>query len=164
MEKFTLFWGGPFSQWLPCIFTIDNIEYNCTEQYMMAEKARFFKDDESLEKIMKSNNPRSQKAYGRKVKNFNAEAWSAHAKSVVFKANIAKFSQNKNLLTELFNTKGTTLVEASPYDKIWGIGLGADNPDALDRSKWHGTNWLGEVLNKVRDKLMIDFNENTEEK
>lgn len=159
MEKFTLFWGGPFSQWLPCTFTIDEIEYNCTEQYMMAEKARFFQDNESLEKIMKSNSPRSQKAYGRKVKNFNAESWSAYAKSVVFKANMAKFSQNKNLLNELFKTKGTTLVEASPYDKIWGIGLSEDNPDTLDRSKWRGTNWLGEVLNDVRDKLMAEAEE-----
>lgn len=156
-EKFTLFWHGPFSQWHPCEFEVDGVRYNCAEQYMMAEKARLFKDDESLAKIMEASSPKVQKALGRKVENFDPEAWNAYAKVAVFKGNRAKFSQNQELLGKLFDTRGTTLVEASPFDRIWGIGLGPNHPDANDRFKWRGTNWLGEVLTDVREKLVADL-------
>lgn len=156
-ETFTLFWHGPFSQWHACEFEVDGVKYNCAEQYMMAEKARVFGDDESLAKIMEATSPKVQKALGRKVKNFDPNLWTAACKDIVCRGNYAKFSQNPELLGKLFDTRGTTLVEASPYDKIWGIGLGPDNPDAKDRSKWKGTNWLGEVLTSVREKLVLDL-------
>lgn len=156
-EKFTFFWNGPFSQWHPSKFEIDGITYNCAEQYMMAQKAILFNDSESLEKIMQSDSPREQKALGRKVKNFDAKKWNEIAKSVVSKGNLAKFQQNEELREELFKTQGTTLVEASPFDKVWGIGLDEKNPLAQNRETWKGTNWLGEVLTDVREKLMVNY-------
>ena len=152
-DKFVLFWRGPFSQWYPSEFKVDGISYNCAEQYMMAEKAKLFGDNKIRKQIMKTNSPREQKALGRKVSNFDAGKWNSVARDIVYKGNLAKFSQNKDLQKELLTTEDKTLVEASPYDKIWGIGLAADDPNATRPENWKGTNWLGEVLMRVRDEL-----------
>ncbi len=154
IEQFTFFWKGPLSQWHPSPFTIDGIVYNCCEQFMMAEKARRFNDPETLDLIMKSSSPKFQKALGRHVKNFNQEYWNGVAKYVVYIGNHYKFIQNKDLLKHLEDTKGTTLVECSPYDKIWGIGLVESDPRVKNRDTWLGTNWLGEVLTQVRIDLL----------
>ena len=157
-EEFTFFWDGPFSQWHPSMFDIDGVVYNTAEQYMMSEKARFFNDKESRDKIMASDSPREQKAIGRKVKNFDADKWNGVSRNIVYKGNMAKFRQNKDLRTALFNTKGSSIVEASPYDKIWGIGMGEEEDLIHDRSQWKGLNWLGETLDRVRDDLLKEFN------
>jgi ribA/ribD-fused uncharacterized protein len=154
MEQFTFFWGGEFSQWYPSKFTIDNVEYNCAEQYMMAKKADLFGDHEMWSAIMNSTSPREQKALGRGVANFNADVWNANCKRFVKEANIAKFTQNPKLKKVLLDTVGTTLVEASPQDKIWGIGLHETDPKAWSRTTWEGTNWLGEIITEVRDELL----------
>lgn len=154
MEKFTLFWNGPFSQWEPCEFEIDGIVYNCAEQYMMAKKASVFNDEDTYQKIMESDSPREQKKLGRSVKNFNSDKWEQVAKEIVYEGNYAKFTQNKDLLEKLLATKGTTLVEASPYDRIWGIGLSEHDEDALNRDKWRGLNWLGEILTGLREDIL----------
>lgn len=153
-ERFTLFYRGPFSQWFGSRFVVDGIEYVCAEQYMMAEKARLFGDDHRLKRIMATAYPRNQKAEGRLIANFDPVGWNAVAKDVVRRANLAKFGQNANLLKQLIDTAGTTLVECSPKDTVWGIGLAQDDPRALDRAQWLGTNWLGEVLTQVRDTLL----------
>jgi len=145
-----LFWGGPFSQWYSHTMSIDGVIYNCCEQYMMAEKARLFGDTEALEKIMASDDPRQQKAIGRTVKNFNPHMWNHVCRDVVFKANLNKFS-DPDLKLILMNTGDREIVEASPYDKIWGIGLGENDPRAEDKSQWQGTNWLGEAIMQVRE-------------
>lgn len=120
---------------------------------MMAQKAYIFMDNQSLYKIMDTDNPREQKRLGRQVKNFDAKDWDAKSKLVVERGNIAKFAQNYNLSEALRNTKGTTLVEASPYDKIWGIGLTSNDPRALNRATWLGENRLGFILTNVRKLL-----------
>jgi len=155
-EQFTFFWSGPFSNWHPSPFQIDGVRYNCSEQYMMAEKARMFNDPVMLNKIMSSVSPREQKAYGRQIKDFNADAWNKVARDVVYKGCLAKFTQNELLKNILLGTRGTTLVEASPQDCIWGIGLPQDDPRAKNRHEWLGTNWLGEILTKLREDF---FNE-----
>lgn len=149
---FVLFWGGIFSQWYTHDMVIDNVTYNCCEQYMMAEKARAFEDAESLEAILKQKDPRKQKALGRGVKNFNPHIWDKLSRDVVFRANLAKFS-DPELKKYLFSFGNEEIVEASPYDKIWGIGLSEEDPDALDKTKWQGTNWLGEAIMQVREAL-----------
>ncbi len=154
MEKFTFFWDGPFSQWEECEFEIDGVLYNCAEQYMMAAKAKLFKDEDTLDRIMEEESPRGQKQLGRLVKGFNTDRWNTVAREVVYEGNYAKFTQNADLLDKLLATKGTTLVEASPYDCVWGIGLRETDKDAKDRSKWRGTNWLGEVLTGLREDLI----------
>ena len=155
-ERFTFFWSGPFSQWHRSPFTLDGQVYVTAEQYMMAEKARMFGDNESLERILATGDPREQKALGRRVRSFDSALWDAAARDIVYRGNRAKFTTHRDLLTLLFDTQGTTLVEASPLDTIWGIGLAADSPAALDRASWQGRNWLGEVLTRLRDDLLAE--------
>lgn len=151
--NFLFFWNGIYSQWHPSKFTIDGREYNCCEQYMMAKKALTFKDMEAYEEIMASSSPKEQKAIGRRVKNFNAEVWSVISREVVYQANYAKFTQNPQMKEELMATGDLEIVEASPKDKIWGIGLHETDPRAWDKSQWQGTNWLGIEIMRVRQTL-----------
>lgn len=122
---------------------------------MMAEKARLFGDRKREAMIMSAASPADQKRYGRQVVGFDNESWRREAKRIVKEANVAKFSQNPDLRQELMLTVGTTLVEASPEDHIWGIGLHRDDPKALSRNTWRGTNWLGEVLTEVRKEFSL---------
>ena len=162
---FLFFWGhhgkpdrltkACFSQWYPVSFEVDGIVYNCAEQYMMAEKARIFEDYETFGKIMLSSSPREIKALGREVRSFKADVWNTVASEVVIKGNLHKFSQNTEMLQFLIATGNKVLVEASPCDTIWGIGMserdeGVDNPH-----NWKGTNYLGFALMEVRDELVL---------
>lgn len=151
-EKFTFFWDGVFSQWYPSDFTFDELKFNCAEQFMMFCKSVRFGDFENTAKIIVSTNPSEQKKLGRQVKDFKADDWNHIARQVVYVASYLKFS-NPTLLPKLLETDGTTLVEASPYDKIWGIGLYSSDPRAQKRETWNGTNWLGEILTQVREDL-----------
>lgn len=153
-EKFTFFWDGPFSQWEKCEFQIDGIIYNCAEQYMMASKAKFFDDEDTHDRIMEAEHPREQKKLGRLVKGFSADRWNAQAREIVYEGNYAKFTQNADLLEKLLSTKDTTLVEASPYDCVWGIGMRETDSGVNNRDNWRGTNWLGEVLTGLREDLI----------
>ena len=155
VEEFTFFWGGPFSQWAHSEFKVDGVTYFTAEQYMMACKARTFKDDDTLKKIMATRDPREQKKLGRQVKGFDADVWNAIARDCVYEGNYAKYTQNKGLWEVLNQTGDSTLVEASPTDRLWGIGLAEGHPDTKDRSKWLGVNWLGEVLTKVKQDIRV---------
>lgn len=148
-----LFWSVPsvFCQWTASSFVIDGVRYNTAEQWMMANKARLFGDIVSLAAIMGTNDPRRQKALGRKVRGYSNIAWRAHRVHVVIKGNMAKFAQNEEMKEQLLATGNRTLVEASPYDRIWGIGLSQSDPRALDVRQWQGDNLLGQALMAVRD-------------
>lgn len=113
-----------------------------------------FGDKEIAAEILLKKDPKDHKALGRKVKNFDSNVWDEKCKEIVYQGNYLKFTQNDMLLTQLLATCGTTLVEASPYDKIWGIGLEATHPDAKDPKKWRGKNYLGEVLTNLREDLI----------
>jgi ribA/ribD-fused uncharacterized protein len=156
MEKFTFFYRtqSPFSQWHPCFFEVEGITYQSAEQYMMHQKALLFGDEGVAQEILQAQHPREQKALGRKVKNFEAEVWNNHCKAIVYTGNYAKFTQNEHLKAELLKTAGTTLVEASPSDTIWGIGLDENDANAYSRETWRGTNWLGEILTQLREDLL----------
>lgn len=149
------FYGGILSQWYPCKFRIDTRTYtfNCAEQFMMWNKAIMFKDYHSMGKIMDTESPKEQKALGRQVQGFNLERWHKVARNIVTAGNFAKFSQNPELKEYLLSTESKVLVEASPTDKIWGVGLAKDDPLILDSRNWNGTNWLGECLMTVRELL-----------
>lgn len=151
-DQFVFFWGGPFSQWYRHDIVVDGITYNTAEQFMMAMKAKHFGDTEMLTRIMATKDPRKQKAFGREVRKFDPAEWSNVSKSYVYTANLSKFS-DPTMIKHLLDTGDKEIVEASPYDKIWGIGLSENDPDRLDKAKWRGTNWLGEVLMQVRDTL-----------
>lgn len=163
--KFLFFWGHTpaadghitetcLSQWWMSRFKAEGVEYRCTEQFMMAEKARLFQDEEMLCKIMEAEHPKEMKAYGRAVKGFDKETWDRACYNIVKRGNEAKFSQNPELWEFLKGTRNRILVEASPRDRIWGIGMGKSNPDAQSPLKWRGTNLLGFALTEVRDQLL----------
>ena len=142
-----------FSQWYPCRFEVDGVTYTSAEQYMMAEKAKLFGDDEIRKEILSTSDPRTCKALGRKVKHFDKAVWDKNKESIVKKGNMKKFLQNNELRNFLLSTGDKVLVEASPSDRIWGIGLGKNNPDALDPTKLRGQNLLGFALMNVRDSI-----------
>lgn len=128
---------------------------NCAEQAMMLHKASLFKDKETFDKILKATHPKDQKALGREVKNFDQILWDNNRLSIVTRVNIEKFSQNSSLKRKLISTENRILVEAAPWDKVWGIGMGVDDPDILDEKKWKGLNLLGLSLMLTRDYLRL---------
>ncbi len=142
-----------FSQWYPSPFEVDGISYPTAEHWMMAEKARLFGDDETLVEILASTDPHTAKALGRKVGGFDEKVWKANARRFVTEGNVQKFSQSVELKTFLISTGDAVLVEASPRDCIWGIGLGQENPRANDPTTWRGQNLLGFALMDVRKVL-----------
>lgn len=151
-EGFHFFYktGNVFSQWHPMKFEADGRAYNCMEQYMMHKKALLFGDGDSATRIMTATVPRVQKALGRGVVGFKKEVWDYVAINIVYAGNKAKFMQNEDACAALRKTKGKTLVEASPTDKIWGIGLSKDHVHANNIIEWRGTNLLGITLTKLR--------------
>ncbi len=147
------FYGSVYSQWAMRDMNVNDKTYNCCEQYMMAEKARLFNDDHALDHIMLAIDPSVQKSWGRKVKNFDKDKWEEIARDTVYVANFAKFTQDKDAKQQLLATGDKVIVEASPYDCIWGVGLRCDDPKVLDSKNWRGTNWLGEAIMEVRHIL-----------
>jgi ribA/ribD-fused uncharacterized protein len=153
-ETFTFFWQGPFSQWHPSPFLLGGIKFTHAEQFMMYAKAVLFGDRDVAERILIATTPEEQKALGRKVNGFDPAVWVLFREGVVFDGSYAKYSQNRELRESLLATRGTVLAEASPYDRVWGIGLAADDPRARDQTQWRGSNLLGKVLMRVREVLL----------
>ena len=153
-EELTFFWKHRLSQWHRSSFVVQGITFNCAEQYMMYAKALLFGDRASAERILAADTPREQQETGRVVTGFDEAVWVLFREGIVFTANYARFSQNAEQSELLFATRGTTLVEASPHDRIWGIGLSADDPRAKDRNQWQGLNLLGVTLTRVREVLL----------
>ncbi|EAD0070035.1 NADAR family protein [Listeria monocytogenes] len=162
--KYIFFWGHQpaedgkiskscFSQWWICSFKVDGVEYNCAEQFMMAEKSKLFNDMEMREKILAAKHPKQAKDFGRLIRGFQEDIWLKNRFNIVMRANQAKFSQNEELKKFLMQTKNRILVEASPVDKIWGIGMAADNKNVENPLYWKGLNLLGFALMAVRDEL-----------
>lgn len=142
-----------FSQWYDCWFEVDGVQYHTTEQYMMAGKARLFGDEEVFNEIMAADSPFDYKKLGRKIRGFNDVVWNAHKYDIVVEGNKAKFSQNPDLREFLLSTGNAIIAEASPYDTIWGIGLGRDEAMKGTVGQWKGENLLGCALMDVRDWL-----------
>ena len=142
-----------FSQWYDVYFEVDGIQYHTTEQYMMASKARLFGDEDTLKEIMNATNPSEYKKLGRKVKGFEPTLWDEKKLDIVVEGNKAKFGQNPELKEYLLSTDDAILVEASPYDNIWGIALDRDTAINGKVEDWKGENLLGCALMEVRDYL-----------
>lgn len=163
-DDFCFFWGHQpakdglitescLSQWWKCTFMENQILFCCAEQYMMYRKAMLFKDFEYAQKIICSKDPKEIKEYGRLVRGFNENKWNEEKSNIVLRGNILKFSQNEELYRFLIETKDKILVEASPYDKIWGIGIRKNTEGILEPSKWKGLNLLGFILMDVRNRI-----------
>jgi ribA/ribD-fused uncharacterized protein len=142
------------SQWWLGSFQFKDIAYVCAEQWMMAEKARLFKDEKTLASILSSSDPRQVKALGQRVTPFDDQRWNKNKYAIVVFGNYLKFSQDSALAAYLDKTRGKILVETSPTDKIWGIGMAQEDKDVYTVSKWKGQNLLGFALMEVRDILV----------
>jgi ribA/ribD-fused uncharacterized protein len=162
--KFTFFWGhqpekngeigkGCFSQWFPSNFIVGNEHYATAEHWMMAEKARLFEDEATRQEIITTENPAVAKNLGRKVQHFDAKIWDLHKYEIVKEGNFHKFSQNEAMKRFLLE-QGRILVEASPVDNIWGIGMAKNHQDIENPTLWKGENLLGFALMEVRKMLM----------
>lgn len=163
-DKYYFFWNTIYSQWYMhpeklYLFTEINengekINFITAEHYMMYHKSLTFNDMDSAKLILKTVHPGAVKKIGREIKNYNDDIWSAKRFDIVVNGNLLKFSQNRNLLRDLYQYKHLEFVEASPYDKIWGIGLHFDDDRVLDKSLWQGMNLLGQAINKVASMLL----------
>lgn len=162
-RQICLFWGhhssgkwvdkSCLSQWYPSDFVYHEEQYCCAEQFMMACKAELFGDLAIKEQILLSQYPKQIKELGRQVSNFRQDLWDQYKYAVVLMGNWLKFSQNPELASFLLATKDRLLVEASPVDQIYGVGLAADHKDITNPKKWRGLNLLGFALMEVRDEL-----------
>ncbi|MEU5694091.1 NADAR family protein [Actinosynnema sp. NPDC020468] len=162
--RYLHFWGhrperdgavgrGCLSQWWPSPFTVDGVEFATAEHYMMWRKALLFEDRATADAVLAAPHPHAAKEWGRSVRGFEEPAWVAARFDVVVAGNRAKFAAHPDLREFLLGTGSRVLVEASPLDRVWGIGLAADDPRADDPAQWAGLNLLGFALAAVRDTL-----------
>jgi len=160
--EFVFFWGAEsrggvgaecLSQWYPSPFTVEGTTYATAEHFMMAGKARLFGDEKAAERVVAAATPAEAKNLGRQVRGFDSAVWDAHRVGIVVAGNVAKFAADPALLAYLLGTGDRVLVEASPLDRIWGIGLRRDDERARTPSTWRGLNLLGFALMTARDEL-----------
>ena len=162
--KFLFFWGnqperdgrpgaGCLSQWWEAPFTSGGVTYRSAEHYMMWGKAMLFGDEAMAGRILAAPHPRAAKVLGGRVADFDQRTWDEHRVPIVVAGNLAKFDADPALRSYLLGTGERVLVEASPLDRIWGIGLTRDDPAASEPSRWRGTNLLGFALMEVRGIL-----------
>lgn len=166
-DKYVFFWGGDFSNWATSPIVIEPGTIICNvlitsklilptaEHYFMVHKALFFKDLETFSLILNSVTPKEAKKLGRKVSGFDESKWETEREIAMMEALRYKFLQNSGYRDQLLSKdyRDKTFVEASPYDRIWGIGVGEDDPNLLDESRW-GLNLLGKCLCNVRKELL----------
>ncbi|WP_026118833.1 NADAR family protein [Nocardiopsis salina] len=141
------------SQWWEAPFTVDGKTYRTAEHYMMAGKARLFGDAESERRILAAKHPADAKALGRGVAGFAQGTWDAARYGIVVEGSVAKFAHHPELSEFLLGTGSRVLVEASPGDRVWGIGMAEDDPDVGDPRCWRGLNLLGFALMAARARL-----------
>ena len=151
MEKYHFFWNGKLSNWAFSLFIVDGITFNCGEQYMMYMKAITFNDTEIADMIMKESDPKVIKGYGRMVRNYDDSVWRKVRYKIVKDGLKQKFLQNEDARKELLKYKGMTIVEASPYDRIWGIGY--SEKSAMDNIDNWGENLLGKILTEISNEI-----------
>ena len=152
-EKYVFFYKSWLSQWNYSDFVLEGITFPYAEKWMMWSKAKLFNDQESMKKILAATHPKIDQDLGRHVSGYNQKLWDANKYEIVKSGNLARFSQNEELMRRLLSFGDRKFVEVSPIDKVWGIGLSEDDPLIEDENNWLGQNLLGEVLTEVRDIL-----------
>lgn len=164
--KYLYFWGhrpqrdgsigkGCLSQWWPAPFTAEGVEYATAEHWMMARKARLFGDVEAERRVIAATSPRQAKSAGRAVRGFDQQVWERERFAIVVEGSVRKFGHQGELREYLLGTSSRVLVEASPLDKVWGVGLAADDPRLRDPAQWRGLNLLGFALMEARTRLLM---------
>ncbi|QPP09601.1 NADAR family protein [Streptomyces bathyalis] len=145
---------GCLSQWWPAPFEVEGVEYATAEHWMMARKARLFGDEEAEQRAVAARHPRQAKAAGRSVQGFDPSVWERERFGIVVEGSLRKFGQHGELREYLLGTNSRVLVEASPLDRVWGVGLAADDARVRDPSQWRGENLLGFALMEARTRLL----------
>ncbi|CAM5588696.1 MULTISPECIES: NADAR family protein [Streptomyces] len=162
--KYLPFWGhaprrdgqlgaGCLSQWWPSPFTVGGIRYATAEHWMMAGKARLFGDAEAECRALAAATPAEAKIAGRLVRDFDERTWTEARFALVTEGSTHKFGSDPALRNFLLGTGERVLVEASPLDRIWGVGLPRDDERTGDPERWPGLNLLGFALMAARDRL-----------
>lgn len=141
-------------------FYKENFEYKGhtferSEQAFMWQKAIYFGDYDIANEILKTTHkhPKHAKALGRKVKNFNDDAWNKVRYSIMKDVVTHKVNQSKAIQNFIKQHKDKIFVEASPFDAIWGIKMSENDPNIEDPTKWKGQNLLGEVYNELKKEI-----------
>ncbi len=145
--------NGFLSNWYPSSFELEGIKFTSSEQYIMYHKATLFHDDQIVEAILATSDPAEEQDLGRKVKNYDDSIWNGHKQIITYRALLAKFDQNPDLLAKLVDTGDAILAESSYSDKVWGTGRSIIDDRCLDPKQWDGQNLLGYTLMEVRDQL-----------
>lgn len=151
--------GACLSQWYPAPFTVDGVRYATAEHWMVAERARLFGDEACLEALLATDDPAAAKALGRTVVGYDEKRWIAKSYEAAVQGCVHKFRADPALHRFLVSTAPRVLVEASPKDRVWGIGLGKAHRDSKDPRRWKGQNLLGFALMEARDALTADVPE-----
>ncbi len=162
--KYLHFWGHQarpdgqvgascLSQWWPSPFTVDGVTYGTAEHWMMAAKARLFGDEEAERRVLAAGHPSLAKKAGRLVRDFDEATWERERFGIVVEGSVHKFAAHEDLRAFLLGTGDRVLVEASPVDRVWGIGLAAGDEGAGDPERWRGPNLLGFALMEARERL-----------
>ncbi|RFU83315.1 DUF1768 domain-containing protein [Streptomyces triticagri] len=162
--KYLHFWGHApgadgrlgascLSQWWPSPFTVADVRYATAEHWMMAAKARLFGDEEAERAALAARSPAAAKKAGRLVRGFDEAVWERERYEVVVAGSVHKFSADDDLRAFLLGTGERVLVEASPRDRIWGIGLAKEDERAHDPARWRGLNLLGFALMEARERI-----------
>ncbi|WP_105974954.1 NADAR family protein [Streptomyces geranii] len=141
------------SQWWPATFSVAGVEYATAEHWMMAAKARLFEDPEAEHQAITARSPALAKRAGRLVRGFDEAVWERERFGIVVEGSVHKFAAHPELREYLLGTGKRVLVEASPVDRVWGIGLAADDEAAQNPERWRGLNLLGFALMTAREKL-----------
>lgn len=157
MQKgnFYCFFGAenPLSNWHRSTFVVKGRTFHWNEQFLMYCKAMLFGDLKTAEKILAADHPRECKRLGREVTPFDEAVWASKREFYNYYGALHKFQQNPSMAEFLLLTGDLELVEASKYDRIWGVGLDEDSPSILHRRLWRGTNLHGIGTQRVRDEL-----------
>ena len=144
---------SPLSNHYPCCFTLDEIAYNCNEQYFMHQKAKYAGDHQTAMEILATSDPVAQLNIAKRVVIKNKLEWYSISQKVMTYGLRAKFEQNPDIYDFLKSTGTTELVEASQYDTFWGIGLSIRSPQISNKSMWKGKNTLGKLITEIRDTM-----------
>ncbi|MDO0925485.1 NADAR family protein [Streptomyces sp. TG1A-8] len=162
--RYLYFWGhrarpdggigaSCLSQWWPSPFVVDGVGYRTAEHWMMASKARLFGDAEAEQEALRAPGPALAKRAGRLVRGFDEATWERERFRIVVEGSVHKFAADDALRRYLLGTGDRVLVEASPLDRVWGIGLAAGDGAASDPGRWRGLNLLGFALMEAREAL-----------
>lgn len=162
-DDYIFFYKDWLSNYQRTYFEYKDHEFTSTEQAFMYMKAMFFQDYESAINILDSKTPNDARLLGRKVKGYDDKKWSEVRYKIFYDLNLIKYTTDRKLQQMLLDSKfdGKIFVEASPIDRIWGIGISEDKDPEYKEHEW-GRNFLGKIITNIRNRIINDkINDNS---